>query len=746
MNWKHVKLIFLREFRDQLRDRRTLFVIIILPLLLYPLIGMTFLQVSQFLQQSPSRVLLISHGELPTSPPLVVAGELVPKLDDGLIDVEIRKVDTDNVDEIHRMALEEIDKDNHDAVVYFPAEFIAQFSRTEGSDDSETDRIENSESKSPKTFSEPRIFVNTARDRSRLAHDRITSVLIQWRSQIVDATLSRHRIPARARTPFVVVTEDIAKPSVRRAALWSKILPFVIMLWTMTGAFYPAVDLCAGEKERGTLETLLSSPAERIDIVWGKLLTVMTFSIATALLNLTCLSFTASFVCSQFQDQLGKSPTIEFGPPPLTSVLWIIPMLIPLSALFSALSLALATMARSTKEGQYYLMPVLLVTMPLVTLPLLPSAKLDLGTSLIPLTGLVLLVRQLMEGEHREVLLHVIPVFIVTAGCCWFAIRWAVDQFNNETVLFRESERFSVGRWFAQIVRDRGTTPTVVEAVTCGLLILMVRFFGGLNIAAPTGWSEFVVTVAITAIAFVAAPALLMSVILTTSPTQTLLLRRPRWLAVPVAIVLALFLHPLALTAGAIVRHLYPIDEKAFAGLDAIIGEAPILQLLLVFAVLPAICEELAFRGFILSGLRHLGSRWRAIIISSIFFGLTHFVLQQSLLAGMFGLVLGYIAVQTGSLFPCIAFHMVHNGLSLLSAFWIPAAVERWPATSWLFRESVAFGDSTTYLYNWPIVVVAGILSILVLRWFRFQPPQPSLEERYRDAIDHTRTVGMATR
>jgi sodium transport system permease protein len=194
------------------------------------------------------------------------------------------------------------------------------------------------------------------------------------------------------------------------------------------------------------------------------------------------------------------------------------------------------------------------------------------------------------------------------------------------------------------------------------------------------------------------------------------------------------------------VRYLYPIDEKAFAGLDAIIGEAPILQLLLVFAVLPAICEELAFRGFILSGLRHLGSRWRAIIISSIFFGLTHFVLQQSLLAGMFGLVLGYIAVQTGSLFPCIAFHMVHNGLSLLSAFWIPAAVERWPATSWLFRESVVFGDSTTYLYNWPIVVVAGILSILVLRWFRFQPPQPSLEERYRDAIDHTRTVGMATR
>jgi sodium transport system permease protein len=66
--------------------------------------------------------------------------------------------------------------------------------------------------------------------------------------------------------------------------LWSKILPFVLMVWALTGAFYPAIDLCAGEKERGTLETLLSSPALRTEIVWGTL-TVMTF-MATSLLNL----------------------------------------------------------------------------------------------------------------------------------------------------------------------------------------------------------------------------------------------------------------------------------------------------------------------------------------------------------------------------------------------------------------------------------------------------------------------------
>ena len=57
--------------------------------------------------------------------------------------------------------------------------------------------------------------------------------------------------------------------------MWSKILPFVVLIWALTGAFYPAIDLCAGEKERGTLETLLSSPAQRSEIVWGKLLSVV---------------------------------------------------------------------------------------------------------------------------------------------------------------------------------------------------------------------------------------------------------------------------------------------------------------------------------------------------------------------------------------------------------------------------------------------------------------------------------------
>ena len=102
-----------------------------------------------------------------------------------------------------------------------------------------------------------------------------------WRIASVEQQSGASTSPAVAARPFERKQIDVASRVRRRAAIWSKILPFVLMIWALTGAFYPAVDLCAGEKERGTLETLLSSPAARSEIVWGKLLTVMTFSMAT---------------------------------------------------------------------------------------------------------------------------------------------------------------------------------------------------------------------------------------------------------------------------------------------------------------------------------------------------------------------------------------------------------------------------------------------------------------------------------
>ncbi len=294
------------------------------------------------------------------------------------------------------------------------------------------------------------IYPNLSREASRTAYHRVSSVLNAWRERLGQRILAARDLPPTAARPFQIKTLDVAPRSQHTAAAWSKILPFVLLIWALTGAFYPAIDLCAGEKERGTLETLLSSPAERLEIVWGKLLTVMLFSMATAVLNLVSLAITGSLVLSQLPN---------LGPPPPAAFGWLLVALVPVSALFAALCLALAVLARSTKEGQYYLMPLVLVTMPLVILPMAPGVELNLGNSLIPITGVVLLLRALLEGNYWAVLPYVPVVVGVTMFCCLLAIRWATNQFNSESVLFRESERWGVGLWVRHLVRDRAPRP-----------------------------------------------------------------------------------------------------------------------------------------------------------------------------------------------------------------------------------------------------------------------------------------------
>ena len=129
----------------------------------------------------------------------------------------------------------------------------------------------------------------------------------------------------------------------------------------------------------------------------------MLFSVSTAALNILSMGFTGAFVINQMQFLGPGGP--ELGMPPELTPLWLLLGLIPVSALFSALCIALASFARSNKEGQYYLMPLLLVSMPLMILPMAPGVELSFGNSLIPLTGLVLLLKSLLEGDYVHALL-----------------------------------------------------------------------------------------------------------------------------------------------------------------------------------------------------------------------------------------------------------------------------------------------------------------------------------------------------
>ncbi len=788
MTWRNVRLIYGREIRDQLRDRRTLFMIAVLPLLLYPLLGMSVFQLSQFLRKSEPKVLVIGSEQLAASkelPRLFEADSFVPELFDDPTDaarLRLEFINGANQEESTSAAEARLKSGDVQVVLRFPLDFgrrlkelrdqvespgndaqnrrgLAGHHRRDGRAESSvqnvpvpldadssgtatttapSDASEQEQAIQPVIIPEPQLYYNSGKEKSAVAYVQITHALDAWKSQIIRENLEASRVPMNVARPFDVAPHDVAEQKQHQALLWSKILPFVLFIWALTGAFYPAVDLCAGEKERGTLETLLSSPALRTEIVWGKLLTVMTFSAATALLNLFSLGFTARYIVAQLKMLPASDITQGLELPPLASAMWLIVALVPMSALFSALCLACAAFARSTKEGQYYLMPLLLVIMPLMMLPMAPGSELNLGNSLIPVTGVVLLLMALVQGNYTDVLRYAVPVVGVTLICCHWAIRWAVYQFNQESVLFRESERFDLRRWVAHLVRDRKDTPSLAEAFFCVALIYVTQFFTQLAVSANTpanpDFRFFVLLVFTSQVVCIAMPALLMTLFFTERPLKTLLLdRAPSPGVCGVAVLLALLLHPVGLQLVHWIRVLYPIQSDVLTDLEAfgdMLKKAPYAWMpFVLMAALPALCEELAFRGFVLSGLRHLGSKRWAIGLSAVFFGIAHGIIQQSLAAAAVGMVLGYVAVQTGSLVPCILFHLTYNGL-MFATVKLSDVARDWPAWVVPFHQPAP----DVIVYNWPVVVVCGLGSFMLLRWLHRLPYQATREEQISEA------------
>jgi sodium transport system permease protein len=213
-----------------------------------------------------------------------------------------------------------------------------------------------------------------------------------------------------------------------------------------------------------------------------------------------------------------------------------------------------------------------------------------------------------------------------------------------------------------------------------------------------------------------------MTIVLTRRPAKTLLLSWPHPLTLPAAVLLAALLHPAVAWLGEGIKLLYPMSEEAqrqLAPLEQLLREAPLVPLLAVFALLPAVCEELAFRGFILSGLSHSGHKWAAIAGSSLFFGVTHGLMQQSLAACLVGAVIGYLAVQSGSLFPGILFHATHNSLALVAG----RLIGQGPGGQWPYHPVIA--------------LAAGALALGVLFWFGRLPDKVRRNQAGRAAIGH---------
>ena len=710
-----VWLIYMREMRDQLRDRRTLFTIAVMPILLYPLVGTLLLQIAQFTRHHPTSICIVGREHLVDAPPLLRDKNTFAKnlTDDAQrLDLLTYRWEEMAADlDVKAQASRWVREGTFDVVVLVPPAFADPGKR--GGDD-------------PATI---QLLYNVASDQSLVAKDRLAGILTKWRGGWIRQRLTESGIQLSVLDPFQLSGVDIAPERTRETAFWSKLLPFVMLVWAMTGAFYPAIDLVAGEKERGTLETLLCSPALLSEIVWGKLGAVTTFSMLTAILNAGSMLVTSSFVFRQigFGGAGGA-----MGAPPIAPMLWLLVALVPLSALFSALALAVAAMARSSKEGQYYLMPLMMVTLPLVLLPMLPGTTLSAGTSLIPVTGMFLMVRALVEGQYAYALWHMPMVAGVTLACLWLAARWARRQFEDEAVLFGGADQWELGQWVRHLWRDRQTAATPSQAFACGAVILVALFFGKLAVTEmPNDFVGIAQLVLIPQIGLILAPTLLMATVMTTSLRKSLRIRMPHWTTLPLAVLLGASLHPTYVAIAKWISYTYPVSAEAAEAMKPFaeqISGAPWLSVVFLMALVPAICEELAFRGFIFGGLVRNHAKFRAIAVTALMFGVSHGVLQQSIAASLMGVLLGWVALRTGSVLPGILIHFTNNALSV--------SLERIAGGGWGGASMMLTQTDTGPAYQPLWIVLSVLVAVICLLYIATMKPAGDESEADRLGSD----------
>lgn len=577
----------------------------------------------------------------------------------------------------------------------------------------------------------PTILHNAANEKSLVPHQLVLTALDNWEGAILRRRLAKAELPASLPKPIHARSINVAKEEEISASVWSKVFPALLIIMAVTGAFYPAVDLAAGEKERGTMETLLICPATRTEIVLGKFFTVMLFSVATAVLNLGSLGLTGQYMVSIVSDAAGEMQGVgNITFPGSAEMAWLLILLVPMAALFSALCLALATFARSSKEGQYYLTPLLMVTMGITVFCLAPNVELDPNTqsswfySVMPVVGVALLLKGILlnPAAGPDFYIFAIPVLITSVVYSLIALWWAIEQFAREDVLFREAERFDVRLWFRHLLRDKDPTPSFTEAGFCFVMIIFLQF-GAMKFMgrAMTGIEPDQISIRLMQILMVqqlvtiACPALFMGVLLTSSIRKTFRAYLPNWRMLGLAVVLPLSLHVLVLTMVENIAPYFPGMPPEFA--RVLLGmedkNLPIWLPLLAFAVTPGICEELAFRGPILSGFNRSGRMWIAIMLSSIAFGAIHMVPLQVFYATLVGLVLGLFAVRSGSLLPCIVFHIIFNSLQVVRGRVDLEVIRSSDFLQTWFEVQPGGG----FTYTWPTLLVSAVVSAAGLLW-----------------------------
>jgi ABC-2 type transport system permease protein/sodium transport system permease protein len=639
-----------KELRETLRDRRTLLTLVLMPLLVYPVLSLTL-----------QRFLISSSGPVQENsqlPPRLIA---VRREADGQILLGALKAarESNEFSDLRSPPPPEVsivipEVDPLRALESGEVDLVAEV-QTGADGRSEITLIDDATREAPSVLAE-QIQLQLRQASELAALNRVSGPRGKSIAPFIRTRLDHHRVAA---PPPILAT----------------IVPLMLVLMTVTGAVYPAIDLTAGERERGTMEALIASPIPRGQVLTAKYVAVVTVAVLTGLANL--LAMGATLWAGGFLKYLVGDATIS----PWV-IFQILALLVLFSAFFAAVLLALTSFARSFKEAQAYLIPLMLVSLAPGVLSLMPNIELTGLLAVVPLVNIVLLARDLLLGNPHPAASAM--AVLSTAVYAAAALSVAARLFGSDALLGS-----------TRVMWRRPQSTSLYPAPSTALLTFALLFpvyyvaSNGIPQWAPESVAvRLVVSLLALVVLFVGGP--LLAMVLGRVRWDTTLLLRTCHPAV--------FLGGLLMALGTwmAAHELFVLAEDlGWAGLrfeqwsaverlrDEFLKIPPWL-VILCLAVGPGICEELAFRGFLQSSLLATTARpQRAILLTALLFGVFHVVvgsvlaIERLLPTFLMGCVLGWIAYRARSIFPGMVAHTAYNG-GLLMALYYRDTLAKW--------------------------------------------------------------------
>ncbi|MEM7356715.1 MAG: CPBP family glutamic-type intramembrane protease, partial [Acidobacteriota bacterium] len=481
---------------------------------------------------------------------------------------------------------------------------------------------------------------------SETASDEMRRRLAEVRRDQRHFALVERGFPVTADQVAVVGTHDVATAEQLTGATLGRYATVFILLFLLTGGSVVAADAIAGEKERGTLETVLTTAANRREIVAAKLSVIVTVGVVITIIQLLNLLLYVGLELIEVPETFAVDLSIG-------TVVLLLLLFLPLAALAGCILLLVSGYAKTYKEFQLYFFPVFLLLLVPALASMLPGVQLRSAIALVPIANLSVAVREVLVGHFDGLFLAI--TWLVSLAATAFAGRATLQALSTERLITAsEIDRAEfeggaallprhVWRWYG--------------AMWVALMLVAGNFEAMRTLRAQIVFNLIVLFLG----------GSLLIVWRYRLPVKEALALRPVRPVVWLAVVLgAPALHLSALAAGKLSAYLFPIPKSLLEGATESLlpSGMPLWELLFLVAILPGICEEIAFRGVLLHALRRSFHPIALCLVTGLVFGLFHISLIRLLPTAALGVLLAAVTLLTGSIFPAMLWHALNNAMA----------------------------------------------------------------------------------